>query len=63
MKREKKGGKKKHDAKGIIESMKHCALSAKAMGDTKAMKMAGKTFKKVGRVCDPGDGLAKWRKR
>lgn len=63
MKRIKKGGKKKHDAKSVIESMRHCALSAKSMADTTENRMYGKQFKKVGRINNPGDGLPKWRKR
>ena len=63
MKKAKKGGNKKHATKSAIESMRHCALSAKDMADTTGNRMYGKQFKKVGRICDPGDGLPKWRKR
>ena len=46
MKRKKKGGKKKHDAKGIVESMKHYSFFAKAMGDTKAMRNGRQNLQK-----------------
>ncbi len=63
MKRVKKGGGKKHTTKSQIESMRHCALSAKDMADVPSTKMYGKSFKRVTRINDPGDGLAKWRKK